>query len=97
MGPGSYGSQRGRPPKPKAARPPMRPAPKITSTGMTPEMKRKLKEAMKKAEAKAKNAAKKVTKKNLATQKTQKKRKQKYNPYGPGTMNPTKASYGTGP
>lgn len=97
MGPNTYGSQRGRPPKPKAAKPPMRPAPPIKTTGMTPEMKRKLKQAMKKAEEKAKNAAKKVTKKNLATKTPAKKRKQKYNPYGPGTMNPTNASYSTGP
>ena len=96
MGPGTYGSQRGRPPKPKAAKPPMRPAPKITSTGMTPEMKRKLKEALKKTEKTAKKAAKKATKK-MGTKTPAKKRKQKYNPYGPGTMNPTKASYGTGP
>ena len=34
MGPGTYGSQKGRPPKPKA--------PKINATGLTPEMKRKL-------------------------------------------------------
>lgn len=97
MGPGTYGSQRGRPPKPKAARPPMRPAPKITSTGMTPEMKKKLKEAL---EKRAKKAVKKVQKKMMPKQGTRnptKKRKQKYNPYGPGTMNPTRASYGTGP
>lgn len=92
MGPGTYGSQKGRPPKPKA--------PKITSTGMTPEMKRKLKEALKKtaktATKTAKKAAKKATKK-MGTKTPTKTRKQKYNPYGPGTMNPTKASYGTGP
>ena len=88
MGPGTYGSQKGRPPKPKA--------PPIKTTGMTPEMKRKLKEALKKTEKTAKKAAKKATKK-MGTKTPAKKRKQKYNPYGPGTMNPTKASYGTGP
>jgi hypothetical protein len=91
MGPGTYGSQKGRPPKPKAPT-----APKITSTGMTPEMKRKLKEALKKTAKTAAKAAKKATKK-MGTKTPAKKRKQKYNPYGPGTMNPTKASYGTGP
>lgn len=94
MGPGTYGSQRGRPPKP--AKPPMRPAPSIKTTGMTPEMKRKLKEALKKTAKTAAKAAKKATKK-MGTKTPAKKRKQKYNPYGPGTMNPSKASYSTGP
>ncbi|MAS64014.1 MAG: hypothetical protein CL815_02160 [Coraliomargarita sp.] len=98
MGPGTYGNRKGRPPLPrKAPKPPMRPAPpKISATGMTPEMKRKLKEALKKTANTAAKAAKKATKK-MGTKTPAKKRKQKYNPYGPGTMNPTKASYGTGP
>ena len=91
MGPGTYGSQRGRPPKPKAPQ-----APVIKTSGMTPEMKRKLKEALKKTAKTAAKAAKKATKK-MGTKIPAKKRKQKYNPYGPGTMNPTRASYGTGP
>lgn len=95
MGPGTYGSQKGRPPKPKAPK-----APKITSTGMTPEMKRKLKEALKKAgktaTQTAKKAASKATKK-MGTRTPQKKKKERYNPYGSGTMNPTNASYSTGP
>jgi len=91
MGPGTYGSQRGRPPKPRSPQ-----APPIKTTGMTPEMKRKLKEALKKTAKTAAKAAKKATKK-MGTKTPAKKRRQKYNPYGPGTMNPTRASYGTGP
>ena len=92
MGPGTYGSQRGRPPKQRSPQ-----APVIKTSGMTPEMKKKLKEAL---EKRAKKAVKKVQKKMMPKQGTRnptKKRKQKYNPYGPGTMNPTRASYGTGP
>ena len=77
-------------------KPPMRPAPSIKTTGMTPEMKRKLKEALKKTAKTAAKAAKKATKK-MGTKTPAKKRKQKYNQYGPGTMNTTKDSYETGP
>lgn len=69
MGPGTYGSKKGRPPL------------KLDKKKMTPEMKKKLEEALKKGQKK----------------KPKKSRKPKYNPYGPGSMNPTKASYGTGP
>lgn len=92
MGPGTYGKQKGRPSVPKAPK-----APTISATGMTPEMKRKLKEALKKTAKTAAKTARKATKKLGTKPLPPKKRKQKYNPYGPGTMNPTKASYGTGP
>ena len=71
MGPGSYGSKKGRPPL------------KMNPATMTPEMRKKLKEALAKTKGRKK--------------KPKKSRKPKYNPYGPGSMNPTKASYGTGP
>ena len=69
MGPGSYGSKKGRPPL------------KLHKKKRTPEIRKKLEEALKKGQKK----------------KPKKSRKPKYNPYGPGSMNPTKASYGTGP
>tara|TARA_B000000557_G_scaffold248205_1_gene232659 strand:- start:704 stop:946 length:243 start_codon:yes stop_codon:yes gene_type:complete len=72
---------------------PMPPAPPIKAEKLPPEIKRKVEQALKKS---AKKTVKKAVKKS--TQQTKKKtRKPKYNPYGPGTMNPTRASYGTGP
>ena len=88
MGPGTYGSKKGRPPS--------KPSLKLRPQTMSPDMKKKLKEILdaqaKKANAEAQQASEKVRKKLK-----KKTRKPKYNPYGPGRMNPTKASYGTGP
>ena len=92
FGPGTYGNKKGRPPLPRTPN-----APSIKATGMPPEIKKKLKEALEKSKKAAKKAATKAASEAAQKRKTKKTRKPKYNPYGPGRMNPTKASYGTGP
>ncbi len=72
MGPGTYGSQVGRPKK-KGKKPTGQL--KVNMKKMPPEVQKRLLDAM-----------------------TKKKKKKPYNPYGKGSsMNPTKASYTTGP
>ena len=68
MGPGTYGSQKGRPKKKPSGQL------KVNMKKMPPAVQKRLMDAMKK------------------------KKKKPYNPYGKGSnMNPTKASYTTGP
>ena len=70
MGPGTYGSQKGRPKKKPTGQL------KLNMKKMPPEVQKRLMEAMKK----------------------KKKKPTRYNPYGQGSsMNPSKASYTTGP
>ena len=88
-GPGTYGSKKGRPPS--------KPSLKLQPRTMSPDIKRKLKEILEKQAKKAAAEAQKANAKATQKRKTKKTRKPKYNPYGPGRMNPTQASYGTGP
>ena len=80
MGPGTYGSQVGRPKK-KGKKPTGQL--KVNMKKMPPEVQKRLMEAMKKKKKPSRST---------------KGPDLRYNPYGTGSkMNPTKASYTTGP
>ena len=76
MGPGTYGSQKGRPKKKPTGQL------KVNMKKMPPEVQKRLMDAMKKKKPKRSTKGPDL----------------RYNPYGTGSkMNPTKASYTTGP